>query len=906
MDAPSALTARAPTAVMRRCATFARLLSRAPSDVGGGGACASRRPSRLHHARLSVVAKSSKASKVGRFPHVPSTDAHPIVRDGLDLGELCATWRAGAGAPGAAVVRDLEAMMMMEAPREDPTAPRGDLEGVSSRASSWRLLLSRKNENLYNAYALEVDAASPGSFALCVGLFALPRPVPLARLARLAGLRAVVDPLACAPTLELLAERVTALPVNATLPPDVPTALYHDVVARLSDRDRPSGPEVYETVGDAVGAWGAGFEHGAFARFKGENPNDPRVVEALQKTLRFVVIECAKGYAFGLATYAPPRAAAKCDWTRKPNNYSAGTQPAIAAAAINAVLDPVLLGTRDATRDDARRDDARRSDASSSEKKSQSLGAILDPCCGGGTMLHAAWTMGAASVGGDVNARNAENARGNLAAFRAHMPAQHAQLVAIGAAPADALPNLPRGDEHEGILDRRDRAKHDLLTPTPDVVVADVLATDAAFWRRALAKSLGKEGGGSAARSSSPGAPVAFSAVVSNLPFGRQVRVGGKGGDGKRGDCTEAELEPLLVALRDLAPRHAFVTGAPVAATMRRLGYENVSEVPICRHGRIFLTAALGKEGRVLRPSVSFTMEEAMRAKREGERVNKDAPAWVQGLVAAGEKDPRSGKALKPLGPATTRGGKEPARDPHDPHDPHSKPPLRVAVDASYDQDSQRAIRSVAKQLSECLGVARKYSGVALTFAGFRGVVAEHALEHFNAARWRGVAVDQRDVEELFLMTDESGDGDGDGDGDENENENENENDSPQKQKQKQKRKVVYLSPDAEATLEDVDGETQYVIGGIVDLAARGTAWSLPRANAMGVEARRLPVKENAPGATNQILNIDTVLKVLCEKYLGEKDWQSAMDAALPRRKIKERPARKNRPRDAAEETRRR
>ena len=105
---------------------------------------------------------------------------------------------------------------------------------------------------------------------------------------------------------------------------------------------------------------------------------------------------------------------------------------------------------------------------------------------------------------------------------------------------------------------------------------------------------------------------------VHELDAARQVRVGGKGGDGKRGDCTEAELEPLLVALRDLAPRHAFVTGAPVAATMRRLGYENVSEVPICRHGRIFLTAALGKEGRVLRPSVSFTMEEAMRAKPSG------------------------------------------------------------------------------------------------------------------------------------------------------------------------------------------------------------------------------------------------------------------------------------------------
>jgi len=32
-----------------------------------------------------------------------------------------------------------------------------------------------------------------------------------------------------------------------------------------------------------------------------------------------------------------------------------------------------------------------------------------------------------------------------------------------------------------------------------------------------------------------------------------------------------------------------------------------------------------------------------------------------------------------------------------------TKPPLRVAIDTSYDQDSQKAIRSVAKQLSECL-----------------------------------------------------------------------------------------------------------------------------------------------------------------------------------------------------------
>jgi hypothetical protein len=55
-------------------------------------------------------------------------------------------------------------------------------------------------------------------------------------------------------------------------------------------------------------------------------------------------------------------------------------------------------------------------------------------------------------------------------------------------------------------------------------------------------------------------------------------------------------------------------------------------------------------------------------------------------------------------------------------------PPLMVAVDTSYDQDSQRAIRSVAKQLSECLGVIRRAAGknnvdVELTFASWRGAV---------------------------------------------------------------------------------------------------------------------------------------------------------------------------------------
>ena len=35
------------------------------------------------------------------------------------------------------------------------------------------------------------------------------------------------------------------------------------------------------------------------------------------------------------------------------------------------------------------------------------------------------------------------------------------------------------------------------------------------------------------------------------------------------------------------------------------------------------------------------------------------------------------------------------------------------------------------------------------------------------------------------------------------------------------------------------------------------------------------------PSVTNQILNIDTALKVLCEKYSG-KEWPEALEAAEP------------------------
>ena len=239
---------------------------------------------------------------------------------------------------------------------------------------------------------------------------------------------------------------------------------------------------------------------------------------------------------------------------------------------------------------------------------------------------------------------------------------------------------------------------------------------------------------------------------------------------------------------------------------MRELGYGAVSEVPICRFGRIHLTVALGEgaSARELRPSVNFTSEQASSAKLEGGRVRADAPEWV---TAASRRE-------TPGANANTAAS--------------NRPPLRVAVDTSYDQDSQRAIRSVAKQQSECIGVSRRAAkadravDVELTFASWRGTVAAHAVEHFNAARWSEPNLDPRDVEDIFPRGESSEEASASGSG---------------SGRVAHAPRLVYLSPDAEEVLEEVDADTVYIIGGIVDLAAR-VAWSLPKANAAGIRAR--------------------------------------------------------------------
>ena len=689
-------------------------------------------------ARRRVRARASKSSKGGRFPPTAIVDARhdefARARDRERMNDVERACDDGVEAIWALSSREGAAACERLWARDDAGGTTTKRETTTTTTP--RIVLTHKNENLYNAYACEMAAVTrPAARAMEVGMFAAANGGDGTTRA-CAGTRAEIMPLACAASAEELLETVEGMRVRVETRA---VAFYHDCVAR--NARRMSSDEVSRRFRGVVARWSA------------RGLDDSR--DERSNAMRFAVVEGLGGYVFGLVTYAPSPSslsARAVDWARKPRHFSAGTRAEIALACVNV-----------ASAHDPRAFDARSGDS-----------VIVDPCCGSGTMLHAAWTRGFAAAGGDVSPGAVVMAKQNLSHFVARAPE------------SSAMPNV---------------IERDALVPG---------AFDDAYGCK------GKR----------------VRALVANLPFGRRVALGGGDGDGRSAPGASAsEYAPALEKFRDVAERHVFISGVPIAHEMRALGYENVTEVSLCRFGKSFMTTALGSTATApLEPSVAFTVEDAL-----ANAAGKSEKQWEK-------------KSKKKSNVELSERFSNPDA-------------LRVAVDVSYEQDSTRARRSVAKQLCECVGIAHREDALAMTYCDFSGPIAEESREFFFSDRWSSVKMDPRSVEEAFDARD-----------------------------------VVYMSPDASEVLDEVDASKVYVVGGIVDLATRGMRTSLTRANASSFRCARLPIREHRPEQTHTVLNIDAVVKILCGRHRGES-WDDVFDRELPKRQAAERPKRERRER---------
>lgn len=75
-----------------------------------------------------------------------------------------------------------------------------------------------------------------------------------------------------------------------------------------------------------------------------------------------------------------------------------------------------------------------------------------------------------------------------------------------------------------------------------------------------------------------------------------------------------------------------------------------------------------------------------------------------------------------------------------------------------------------------------------------------------------------------------------------------------------------------------------YVIGGLIDRTVKPGV-SLKMARQHGLPTARLPIQEYIPYRQTHVLNVDTIMKIIClyAEYTG--DWKRVLEEAMPVRK---------------------
>lgn len=94
---------------------------------------------------------------------------------------------------------------------------------------------------------------------------------------------------------------------------------------------------------------------------------------------------------------------------------------------------------------------------------------------------------------------------------------------------------------------------------------------------------------------------------------------------------------------------------------------------------------------------------------------------------------------------------------------------------------------------------------------------------------------------------------------------------------------VVYLSADSPNTLDKLEPNTSYVIGGLVD-RNREKRLCQQRAEDKGIRTAKLPIGEYLQMASRQVLATNHVVEIM-SKWLETGDWAEAFMAVIPKRK---------------------
>mmetsp|Transcript_96 Transcript_96/g.110 ORF Transcript_96/g.110 Transcript_96/m.110 type:complete len:388 (-) Transcript_96:628-1791(-) len=188
---------------------------------------------------------------------------------------------------------------------------------------------------------------------------------------------------------------------------------------------------------------------------------------------------------------------------------------------------------------------------------------------------------------------------------------------------------------------------------------------------------------------------------------------------------------------------------------------------------------------------------------------------------------------------------------------------FKVIIDLNWESHhSEKAANSLRQQIMYCYGKNKRHKNPALLhLTGLGPLMSVSLIDQNHAENWTGMEMTTEEylnLPEYSVAYDEDVKAGG-------------------------KKQLVYLTSDAEETLDTLDVNCAYIIGGIVDRnSLKGITYK--KALLQGVRTAKLPIKENYSLAATHILTVNHVFEILLN-YASFGNWTQAMQTVLPQRK---------------------
>lgn len=188
---------------------------------------------------------------------------------------------------------------------------------------------------------------------------------------------------------------------------------------------------------------------------------------------------------------------------------------------------------------------------------------------------------------------------------------------------------------------------------------------------------------------------------------------------------------------------------------------------------------------------------------------------------------------------------------------------FKVIIDLNWEEHhTEKAIKSLRQQIMYCYGNNKQHNNPALVhLTGLGPLMSVALIAQNHAENWIGMNMttdEYLNLPEYSIVYDEDVKSGG-------------------------KKQLVYLTSDAKETLDTLDVNCAYIIGGIVDRnSLKGI--TNKKADAQGIRTAKLPIKENYSLAATHILTVNHVFEILLN-YASFGNWTKAMETVLPQRK---------------------